>query len=326
MSTGTYADSIIINGLDYSVLTREYLEKFKASGCTAANVTVTALQNCWETMYRLGEWFRMFEQNQDLVQQVFSVEDIRKAKKEGKVALIVGFQNTSPIDDNIDLLAIYKRLGVQIMQLCYNPRNLSGDGCIEPGNAGLSDFGYRVVKEMNRVGILIDLSHVGERTTLEAIEASEKPCSFTHAGPKAKFDVPRNKTDECLKKLAAKGGVVGANAYPTFLSDKEEERTLDRFLDSIDYMVDLIGVEHVGIGTDFVEGQPPEFFCTRAGLGTFATPGTISYPVYFPKGLESVSDFENVWNGLIKRGYSVADTQAIMGGNFLRLFEEVWGS
>ena len=320
-----YQDSIIINALDYSLFNRDYMEYLKNSNTTAVSTTVTALQSCRETMDLLGEWYKKFRENSDIIMQVFKASDIERAKKEGKVAVILNFQNTSPIEDNLNLLALYKKLGIRIIQITYNPRNLVGDGCIEKSNVGLSDFGRNLVRELNNLNILIDLSHVGERTSLEAIEHSEQPCAFTHANPSALFKVPRNKSDECIKALAEKGGVVGANAFPTFISDHKSEQNLDKYLDNIEYLVDLVGIEHVGIGTDFIEGQPPEFFTSRTGIGSYHTPGTMPWPCKFPEGIENSADLQKVWNGLLKRGYSENDAKAILGENFLRLFKEVWG-
>ncbi len=320
-----YEDSIVINALDYSLFTRDYMEYLKESKITAVSTTVTALHSCRETMDLLGSWYRCFRENGDIIRQAFTAGDIERAKQEGKVAVILNFQNTSPVEDNLDLLALYKRIGVNVIQITYNQRNLVGDGCIEKSNVGLSDFGRDLVRELNALNILIDLSHVGERTSLEAIEHSEQPCAFTHANPSTLYQVARNKSDECLKALAEKGGVVGANAFPTFLSDKESEQHLDKYLDNIDYLVDLLGVDQVGVGTDFVEGQPYEFFTTRSGIGSYHTPGTMPWPVKFPKGVENSAELRNVWDGLLKRNYSEKEARAIMGGNFLRLFKKVWG-
>lgn len=324
MTQVTYDESIIINALDISVFSRAYLEKMHSSGITAANVTVTAVHSCRETMDLIGKWYRRLEENADIVMQATSAEDILLAKRIGKTALVLGFQNTTPIDDNGDLLAIYRKLGVLIMQLTYNARNLVGDGCVEPSNAGLSEFGRDVVRETNRLRILIDLSHVGERTTLEAIELSERPCAFTHANVRALCESARNKSDECLRALAAKGGVVGVNAWPAFLC--KEDPCLDDLLNHIDYLANLVGVDRVGLGLDFTEGQPYEFFTTRLGLGAFHPVGILpSWPIVFPKGIESVSDIRNIWKALVERGYSQSEVQGIMGENFLRLFRQVWG-
>ena len=322
-----YDDSIIINGLDISLMNRSYLEKLHASGVTAANVTVTSTHNCRETIDLIGRWLWRFAEFNDILLQVEKYEDIYEAKKRGKVGIILGFQNASPLDDNLDLLRIYKRLGVKIIQLTYMMQNLLGNGCLERRDEGLSSFGIDVVKEMNGLGILIDLSHVGPRTTMEAIEASAKPVVFSHANCREVYEHPRNKSTEEFKILAENGGVAAPNAFPSFVS--ESNPTIEDFLAHLDCLVDLMGIDHVGIGLDFITGQPQEFFMTPSGelgLGGKFPPGITppTWPWIFPKGIQGVSDLPNIVEGMLKRGYTEKDIKKVMGENFLKLFKEVW--
>jgi membrane dipeptidase len=206
-------------------------------------------------------------------------------------------------------------------------KNLVGDGCLERTDCGLSNFGMDVIQEMNQLGILIDLSHVKRKTTLEAIEVSKKPVAFTHANARGIWDHPRNKTDEEFKLLAEKGGVTGVNAYPTFVSPGKP--TIKEMLDHVDYLVNLIGIDHVGIGTDYIEGQPREYFMTRRGeigLGCKFPEGVApaTWPWVFPEGITSVADFPNLVTGLAEKGYGPEEIRKIMGGNFMKLFAEVW--
>ena len=202
-------------------------------------------------------------------------------------------------------------------------QNLIGAGCLEPRDAGLSAFGRDVVRELNACGVAVDLSHCGPRTTLEAIEASSKPVLFTHANARALVDNPRNKTDEALLALAAGGGVVGAVAFRSFLAPLTREATLDDLLDQIEYLVELLGPDHVGLGTDFTEGRP-EGFLERA-FGRNAPPGvTPDWPWVGPVGFRAVDDFPNVTAGLLARGFDELTVRKILGENFLRVFEEVW--
>lgn len=202
--------------------------------------------------------------------------------------------------------------------------NLVGQGCLERIDAGLTTFGLEVIEEMNRLGILIDLSHVGYHSTMEAIEASQKPVAFTHANPKALCDHPRNKPNDTLKAAAAKGGVVGATIFPPFLPSGNDS-TIDDFIDVIDYQVDLIGIEHVAIGTDFTEGQPKEWFdkilTGKSGKGPALM---LNHPLKNPKGIENASDFPNFTKALFKRGYLESDIRKIMGENMVELFKKVW--
>jgi membrane dipeptidase len=203
-------------------------------------------------------------------------------------------------------------------------RNYVGDGCLERTDCGLSDFGLEVIEEMNHLGILIDLSHVGYRTTMEAIEASEQPVAFTHANPRALCNHPRNKTDEAIKALADKGGVIGANIFPPFLA-AGSHATIEDVIDVIDYLVNLVGVDRVGIGTDFTEGQPREVFdYWLTGKSSKGPRMRLDYPIVNPEGIRSAADFPNLTDALVTRGYPASHVKKIMGGNWLRLFEEVW--
>jgi membrane dipeptidase len=242
----------------------------------------------------------------------------------GKVGIIFGFQNTTPIEDDLYMLSIFKELGVRIIQLTYMERNYVGDGCLEQSDCGLSRFGQEVIEEMNRLGILVDLSHVGYRTTMEAIEASEKPVAFTHANPCSLWDHPRNKTDEQIKALVQKGGVIGANIFPPFLA-AGSQATLEDVVGVIDYLVDLVGIDHVAIGTDFAEGRSREWFNWILAGRSKKGPGMeLAYPIIYPASIQSAADFPNLTRALLARGYSEPHVKKVMGENWLRLFEEVW--
>lgn len=322
-----YRDLIVINGLDISNMTRDYLSKMRDAGITAANCTVTAVDDCRKTIDLLADWLWKFEEYSDIILQVQCVADIDRAKQEGKVGVILGFQDSSPIDHNADLLKVYHRLGVRIIQLAYMTKNLIGDGCLERTDCGLSNFGVDVIREMNRLGILVDLSHVNRKTTLEAIEVSAKPVVFSHANSQTVWNHMRNKTDEEFQLLAAKGGVSGVTTFPTFVGPGTP--TLKEVLDHVDYLVNLIGVDHVGIGTDYIEGQPQSYFQTKRGdigLGCKFPEGVAppTWPWVFPEGIASISDFPNLVPGLAERGYGPEDIRKIMGENFKRVFSEVW--
>jgi membrane dipeptidase len=203
-------------------------------------------------------------------------------------------------------------------------RNLVGDGCLERTDCGLSGFGLEVIEEINRLGILIDLSHVGYRTTMEAIEASKKPVAFTHANPRALCDHPRNKTDEQIKALVKKGGVIGANVYPPFLA-AGSKATMKDVIEVIDYLVKLAGIDHVAIGTDFTEGQPDEYFAYMVtGRSKKGPAMKLELPIINPEGIRNAADFPNLTRALLGHGYSESDVKKIMGENWLRLFSEVW--
>jgi membrane dipeptidase len=307
--------SIIIQALDFTPedkFTPEIYLALKASGITAVNLTIARpYYNFQETLSSLNQ-----------IRVCKTVEDIKQAKKTDIVSIILGLQNLKPIDDNIHLLNILSMLGVRIIQLTYQNRNLVGDGCNEKNDCGLTRFGEKVVKEMNRLGLLIDLSHVGPRTTMDAIELSEKPCAFTHTCARSLFDHIRNKSDEQLQALSEKGGVIGIAAYSPFYHQSERPK-VDDYLDQIDYMVDLVGVDHVGIGLDQVHGRDPAF---HESVRQTYPEVVLSYQwdTIYPEGLEDITKLPTITRGLVNRGYSKSDIKKILGENFLQLFEKVW--
>ena len=253
-----------------------------------------------------------------------SVAEIHRAKQENRVGIILGFQNSTPIEDDLNLVEVFYRLGVRVIQLTYNDLNFVGSGCYERQDTGLSQFGVDLIQEMNRLGIVIDLSHVGYLTSQEAIERSEHPVWFSHVNPTALREHPRNNTDEQVKALAAKGGVVGANIFPAFLK-RGYDSTLDDFLDVIDHWVQIAGVDHVAFGLDFTENQSADWFhWIMAGKRRDSTVQPLELPLKLPQGIQRADEIPNITEGLLKRGYSEADVQKILGLNVLRLFEQIW--
>ncbi len=323
-SQAIHKSAIVIDGLEISRFGRPVFERMRRGGLTAVNCTVSVLENFRQTVKNIVWWQRAFEEHADLIIPVSSTDDIRTAKKTDKTGIILSFQNISAIEDDLDLLSIFHALGVRVIQLTYMEANYAGQGCLERFDAGLTDFGLEVIEEMNRLGILIDLSHVGERTTMEAIEASRQPVAFTHANPKSMCDHPRNKPDEAIKALVKKGGVIGATIFPPFLPGGSDS-TLKDFVKVVDYLVALAGIDHVGIGTDFTEEQPRAFFdWLLTGKSKKGPAMQLDYPIKLPAGIQNVAEFGNLTHALHAAGYAEEDARKILGGNFLRLFEEVW--
>jgi membrane dipeptidase len=325
MLSKIYEEAIVIDGLNVSNWESEAVyASLKAGGVTAINATVAVWENFTQTMDNIAGWLRRFRARSDLL-QVRTADDITRAKREGKVGVFLGFQNAAPIENRLERLGLFHALGVRVIQVTYNERNLLGNGCYERHDEGLSHFGVEAIREMNRLGILIDLSHVGDRTTLDTIEVSQQPVAFTHANARAFHEHPRNKTDEALKLLAQKGGVVGANAFTLFLR-RGYDSTLSDYVDAIEDLVDRLGIDHVAIGTDFAQDQPKAFFDWL-----FAVQGTIyldknplPYPVAHPAGLETPDKFPALADELTRRGYAPADVRKILGENWLRLLRAVW--
>lgn len=321
-----YAEAISIDGLNCSNWGRE--EAFRSlhnGGLTAINATIVFWESFQETLDNIANWLGWFEEYGDILTQVRTAADIHRAKAQDRVGIIFGWQNAAPIENDLKRLRLFHTLGVRIIQITYNERNLLGNGCYERVDDGLSNFGQAAVREMNRLGILIDLSHVGDRTTLETIDLSEQPVAITHANARSFKDHPRNKTDEAIRRMAEKGGVIGANAFPTFLP-REYESTLEDLIDSIDYLVGIVGIDHVGVGTDFCQSQPRAFFeWLFSQQGKIPpNPLPVPYPLNFPEGLETPDEFSNIARALLERGYRAEDVKKVIGGNWLRLLSQVW--
>ena len=324
----TYRDSIVIDGLNVSNWTRpEVYDGVHAGGVTAMNATIAIFEKYHEAMDNIAKWYRRFETHKEKITQVRTADDIAAAKRDGRSGVIFGWQNAGPIENDLDRLDLFHKLGVRIIQLTYNERNLLGNGCWERTDDGLSNFGVDAVREMDRLGILIDLSHVGDRTTLEAAELSDRPVACTHANARSFLDHPRNKTDDALKLIAEKGGVIGATCWPPFLRNGFKS-TLRDYGDAIDDMVERVGIDHVGIGTDYTIHQSREWFDTILSYqGTKPNPRRADYPdtVTHPTGIETPDKMPAIGEELERRGYGPEDIAKVLGGNFVRVFGEVWG-
>ena len=326
----SYDDAIVIDGLNVSNWdSPAVFEGLQAGRITAINATVATWENFLQTMDHITAWTRRFRERDDIM-QVKGIDDIHTAKEQSKTGIILSFQNASPIENDLDRLGLFHALGVRTIQLTYHERNLLGNGCWERRDEGLSNFGVDAVREMNQLGILIDLSHVGDRTTIEAIETSEKPVAITHANARSFCDHPRNRTEESLKLLAERGGVVGACSFVPFLPNGHDS-TVEDYVDAIDDMVQRIGIDHVGIGTDNTQDQPLEFWhyiAAQQGTrfpSTFAD-GSVPYTelCFQPQGMETPAELPKLAEVLLDRGHTGEDAVKILGGNWLRLFEEVW--
>jgi membrane dipeptidase len=326
-SQTVYRQSIVIDGLNVSNWDSPAVyESLQRGGITASNATIAVWEGFAETLDHIAGWQHRFQTYSDNLVKIESVEDIHHAKRENKAGIILGWQNASPIENDLSRLSLFHSLGVRIIQLTYNERNLLGNGCYERCDEGLSHFGVDAVREMNRLGILIDLSHCGDRTTLDAIEQSSVPVAITHANARAFVDFVRNKTDDALRALAERGGVVGAVSFPIFLR-KGYESTLSDFGDAIDDLVERIGIDHVGIGNDFCQDQPHRFFewlFAQQGTKFRPMPVAIADPHHHPHNLELPDQMPNLADELLGRGYGDEDVSKILGGNFFRLFSTAW--
>ena len=324
-SRAIHEAAIVIDGLEISRFGRPVFEGMRQGGLTAVNCTVSVLENFRQTIRNIGWWQKAFAEHADLIVQVRSVSDIHSAKRSGKTGIILGFQNTSAIEDELDLLSIFHALGVRVIQLTYMEANLVGQGCLERFDAGLTAFGLEVVAEMNRLGIVIDLSHVGHQTVMETIEASSQPVAFTHANPWSLCNHPRNKTDEEIRALVKKGGVIGATIFPPFLPEGNRSTVRD-VVKVVDYLVSIAGIDHVGVASDFVI-QGISSSATREDwyeprLESFKPSYQVRWPPWIPE-LDSPERYRTVAEILDRRGYSSGDIEKVLGLNWLRYYRQV---
>jgi membrane dipeptidase len=323
------------SGDENGVLSAAEIAAIRASGVTALNLTVGALgsgADVFEQTFRtIGNWEREIDAHPDVLMKIKSAADLEQAKASRRLGIIYGFQDATPLGEDPGRVELFSRFGVRVIQLTYNRRNLLGDGCLESANAGLSRLGTQVVERMNGLGVLVDLSHCGHRTTLDAIAASRKPVAITHAGCAALADLPRNKTDEELRALARNGGVVGIYFMP-FLRTQGQPMAAD-LIRHIEHAVDVCGEDHVGLGTDGgisrIELTPEyvkrfqEDIANRRRQGISA-PGEVDGIYTFLPDLNTPRRFETLAGLLRERGHSEARVAKILGGNFARLFREVW--
>jgi membrane dipeptidase len=323
VSTAPADDWVIVDALQLSRWDRELLLELREGDVACVHVTCAFWESARGTLARLGAMLRLLRENADIVQHIRSTADIEQARRSGRTGVMLGFQNASPLEDDIELAGAFHALGVRVVQLTYNNQNAVGSSCYETGDAGLTRFGRLVVRELNQLGVAVDLSHVGDRTSLEAIELSDAPVAITHANPRWFHDVPRNRPDDVLRACAAGGGVVGACIYPLVLPEGAGT-AWPRFRDMLLRLADEIGVEHVGIGSDFARKQPPEFLgWLRAGTWT-REPQHVPEPAW-PEWLPSPAAFPSLAGRLLDAGFSESEARGIMGENWLRFFGEVFG-
>ncbi|AJQ93496.1 dipeptidase [Gynuella sunshinyii] len=318
-----HQQSIIIDGLIIAKWNRELFEDMRKGGLTAANCTVSVWEGFQNTVNNIVAMNQLIEANNDLVSKVKCTADIHQAKSDGKTGIFLGFQNAHAFEDQIGYVQIFKDLGVGIVQMCYNTQNLVGTGCYER-DGGLSGFGHEIVAEMNRVGIMCDLSHVGSKTSQEVILASKKPVCYSHCLPSGLKDHPRNKSDEELKFIADHGGFIGVTMFAPFLKNGINS-TIDDYVEAIAYIVNIAGSDQVGIGTDFTQGHGQEFFEWLTHDKGYARRLTNFGKIVNPEGIRTVGEFPNLTEALLRKGLSATVVEKIMGKNWVNILAEVWG-
>ncbi len=323
--------SIVIDSLAVGVEWDEVeYDAVKRSGYTGIQTTLPS-NNLEVAVQALAEWNQRVQDNPDKLIKATGAADIERAKQEGKMAVLFGFQNGTMIEDDVDNLDALYHLGTRCIQLTYNSRNLIGDGCTERTNAGLSDFGVEVVERMNELGIIVDLSHCGVQTSFDGVAFSSPPACYTHTMCEALYPGhPRAKTDEQIRAMAEKGGVIGVAALGYFVGPDPGpggSTTIENYLDHIDHAVDVAGIDHVGLCTDF-QVRGIESWATRETwyeprLRSFKPSYNVRWPPWIPE-LDVPERFRNVTAGLQRRGYSDDQIEKILGGNWMAYFREVF--
>ena len=323
-------DRVIIDGLQYCKWSPKIFRQLHDGGVTAVHVTICYWEDFRETVANISQWNRWFEEHADLIVPGRSADDVRRAKAEGKTAIIFGFQNCSPIEDDIGLVPILHDLGARFMQLSYNNQSLLATGCYEAEDPGITRMGRQVIREMNRVGLVVDMSHSAERSTLEAMEISERPIAITHANPHAWMPALRNKSDTVLKALGESAGMLGLSLYPHHLRGKSD-CTLEDFCAMVERTVELMGIERVGIGSDLCQDHGDEVVeWMRNGRWTRdldygeGSKDAAAWPAPVPWFSNNLN-FRGIAEGLKQRGFADDAVDRIMGLNWLDFFERSFG-
>ncbi len=327
-----HQDAIVIDMTCPLAKEAQYVGWWREGGATAIAPTITAMAgNARDGFEQIGGWLRYVREREDTV-IARQACDIIRAKQENKLALILHCQGTSLIEDGIDLVDAYHAAGLRVVQLCYNRKNLVGDGASERTDAGLSHFGVQLIQRLNALGMLVDCAHTGERTSLDAVEQSGAPVIISHANARGVQDNRRNISDHLIRAVAGSGGVIGTVGFPAFLIS-EGQPSLDRFVDDIAYKADLVGIDHVGIGIDYYLGQQPieDDDTARARYDQLVRQGLWrpdEYPpppYIYPEGIETPQTLLNLTRRLLARGFSHEDTHKVLGLNWMRVFAAVWG-
>ena len=317
-----------IDNLQYCNWSRKIFETNRAAGLDAVHVTIVYHEDYDELLIELNKWEKIFEANSDLIFLGKDFKDIEKAKLENKTAIFFGFQNCSPIEDDIGLVEKVHELGCRFMQLTYNNQSLLATGCYEKIDSGVTNFGREAIKEMNRVGIVVDMSHSAEKSTMDAIEISEKPIAITHANPSFWHAAKRNKSTDLLKMLSDSGGMLGLSLYPHHLKENTN-CTLDSFCEMVAKTAEIMGASKIGIGSDLCLDQPDSVVewmrngtwtkNKNYGEGSKNKPGFPKQPDWF----EDTRGFTNIEKGLKKIGFSDDETHGILGNNWYNFYKSI---
>ena len=317
-----------IDNLQYCNWSRKIFEINREAGLDAVHVTIVYHENYDELLKETKKWEKLFKDNSDLIFLGRNFKDIEQANSKNKTAIFFGFQNCSPIEDDINLIEKVHGLGCRFMQLTYNNQSLLATGCYEKIDSGVTNFGKEAIREMNRVGIVIDMSHSAEKSTFDAIEFSEKPIAITHANPNFWHAAKRNKSNQLLKTLGESGGMLGLSLYPHHLKDNTN-CTLESFCEMTARTAEIMDIKNIGIGSDLCLKQPDSIVewmrngtwskSKNFGEGSRNKPGFPKQPEWF----EDARGFKNLELGLKKIGFSENEINGILGNNWFNFYKNI---
>lgn len=329
-----HRQSLIIDGLVF--YSDGDLTQLQQAHVNAVNITVSHFEGDFEqSCDEIATWINRLSEQNSPWHLIEKIDDLEVAQQQGKIGLIMGWQNMRAIGDNLERLAFFKKLGIRVMQLTYNRRNFLGDGCLERNDGGISGLGKQAVERMNELGIAIDLSHVGDLTALQAAQHSQQPVLITHANAKAIVDVPRNRTDALIKAVAEGGGLVGTSIYGTMCWDGNKARRpqLSDYIEQVEYICNLVGLDHVGIGTDLplVSDLEKVRAITEMTLkrfpeaiGDYAQAFGNDIQGRYVQGVTSHAELVNISIALQQRGWKDYEIKALLGENFKRVLGNIW--
>ena len=317
-----------IDNLQYCNWSRKIFEINREARLDAVHVTIVYHEDFDEHLLEIKKWNKLFEENSDLIFFGESYEDIKRANLEKKTAIFFGFQNCSPIEDDISLVEKVHKLGCRFMQLTYNNQSLLATGCYEKVDSGVTNFGIEVIKEMNRVGIVVDMSHSAEKSTFDAIEISQKPIAITHSNPSFWHKAKRNKSDDLLKTLSQSGGMLGFSLYPHHLNGNSNCK-LDNFCEMVARTAEIMDVKNLGIGSDLCLNQPDEIVewmrngtWTKKKVYGEGTKNNVGFPDQ-PSWFKDARGFKNIESGLKKIGFNLDEINGILGNNWYNFYKGI---
>lgn len=324
-------DAIVIDAAAPLLRERRWIDAYLAGGVDVLCPTVCTNDTASQALRVIAGWHRHIREDDRLL-LAHSVADIEAAKAGGRAAVILHAQGGDLVENCVELVDAFKALGVGIIQMTYNEKNRIGDGAGERTDAGLSHFGVKFVQRCNAVGVVVDCSHTGSRTTLDAMSVSERPVVFSHANPKAVHDSPRNITDEQIRAVAATGGLTGIVGFPAFVSN-DRPPSLDQLVDHMAYVAELVGIEHVALGIDYFLGQSGvaddvaamREYEGRVAEGRWRRADYPPPPYAYPRGIEMPDRLPNLTERMLARGFTEREARAVLGLNWLRVLRACWG-